>query len=34
MRRIILTGASDGLGRAFGKLFLSGGGLKATRKEK
>ena len=26
MKRIILTGASDGLGKAFGKLFVSQGG--------
>ena len=26
MKRIILTGASDGLGKAFGKLFISMGG--------
>ncbi len=26
MKRIILTGASDGLGKAFGKLFVSIGG--------
>ena len=26
MKRIILTGASDGLGREVGKLFLSRGG--------